>query len=109
MNIAGPIFHRVVNAIIHQLDHRRIARCLLEVGNILDLPLDQREFFRLHIVHDLIDHEHIFAGQIGLNCSPDIMLRGSDHLHRITRQPLDFLDEKNIGRLGNSNRQHALH
>ena len=37
VNIAGAVFHGVVDAVVDELDDRRIAGGLLEVGDVLDL------------------------------------------------------------------------
>ena len=93
VNIAGALFHRIVNAVVHQLDHRRIAGGLLEIVDVQRLRLDEAELLEIHLVDDVVDDENAFGGQIRLKRGANVVDRRGDDLALIATDPLDLFQQ----------------
>ena len=74
---------------------------MISSGNVLD----HREIFQRRIIDDVIDDEDIGGGQIVLQCGMNILCGGTDDLDLTFAEPLDFFDQKYIGRLAHGDRQ----
>ncbi len=106
VDVAGPLLHRVENDVVHQADDRRLAGDLLHVADVLDGLLDQRHVGRVRVLDDVVDHEDLGVRQRG-DHPPDVFGAGGDDLHLGVGQPADLVDQEQVRRLGDGDRQHA--
>ena len=105
MNVAGLVLHGVVEDVIHELDDRTLTGCIGHRRDVFDRLLDQFDGVVLRVVDDVVDHEHPLAGQIGLHHAADIFRGGDDHLDVALRDFGKLLDQKDVGRLADRDRQ----
>ena len=106
VDVAGPFLHRVENDVVHQADDRRLAGDLLHVADVLDGLFDQRHVGRVGVLDDVVDHEDLRVRQRG-DHPPDVFRAGGDDLHLRVGQPADLVDQEQVRRLGDGDRQHA--
>jgi hypothetical protein len=109
VDIAGILPYGVVQQVIDQFDHRRLAGHLFEVADILCDALDQGELFESFVIDDVVDHEDVGRRQIGLKRGLDILARGADDSDPAPADPLDLVDEEDIRGLIDCHGQDIMH
>ncbi len=108
VDVAGALFRRVEDDVVHQADDGRLAGDLLHVADVFHRLFDQRHVGVVGILDDIVDHENLRVGQRG-DHPPDVLRTGGDNLHLDVGQPADLVDQEQVRRLGNRDRQHAPH
>ncbi len=79
---------------------------LVDVADVFDDLFDQRHVGLFRVFDDVVDHEDLGVRQRG-DHPPDVLGAGGDDLHLYVRQAADLVDQKQVRRLGDGDRQHA--
>jgi hypothetical protein len=106
MNIARAFFDRVVNDVIHQPNHGRLTGEIGRVADVIDGRFDQRDVGLGVVLDDVVDDERLAVRQ-RRDHPPDIFSRRGDNLNLQARLDLQLIDQKQIRRLSDRDRQRA--
>ncbi len=77
-----------------------------DVADVVDRLLDQRDVVAVRILDDVVDDEHLRVRQCR-DHPADVLGRGGDDLHVQLCEFADFVDQEQVRRLGDGDRQHA--
>ncbi len=109
VNVARAFLDGGVEQVVDELDDRRVARHAFEVGDVIDLRLDQFERVGRYILDDVVDDEDVGGVDVLCEDGLHVVRRRRDHLHGAAGHAGDFLDEEYVRRLAQRDCQNVVH
>ena len=101
VHIAGAVAHRLAEHQVDQLDHRRVAGVVEQVGGLLDLREDRLRVILVHVLHHLVGH--FLTGHVvgRVDGHEDLLLRRQHGANALPVEPsLQVVGLLEVGRLG---------